>query len=338
MRHLMHRSAPAALTLAVLISLGAVPRHAQSQILHLAELNTEQIRALDRSKTVIVMPGGVLEEHGPYLPSYADGYWNERVAMDLAKAIAARPGWTAVIFPAIPLGVYGANVIGGKLSFPGTYGVKPATLRAVFMDLAWELGEQGFRWIFIVHGHGGIMHNSALDEAGDYFRDSYGGQMVHLLGLRAGPDVADSVVAATATSAQRAENGFTVHAGLIEQSTIMALRPDLVPASVANAPSVTGRDFADLMRIAAKPDWPGYFGAPRFANPELGRRIVEAEGGHYVDIALKILDGLDPREIPRTADQRTQNPLIVSVTRAAVARDSVEERRRQEWLARRARR
>ena len=29
-----------------------------------------------------------------------------------------------------------------------------ATLRAVYMDLANELGEQGFRWVFLVHNHG----------------------------------------------------------------------------------------------------------------------------------------------------------------------------------------
>jgi creatinine amidohydrolase len=46
--------------------------HAQTY--HLADLNTEQIRTLDRDKTVILIPGGILEEHGPYLPSYTDGY------------------------------------------------------------------------------------------------------------------------------------------------------------------------------------------------------------------------------------------------------------------------
>jgi creatinine amidohydrolase/Fe(II)-dependent formamide hydrolase-like protein len=37
-----------------------------------AELNTEQIRALDRARTAVILPGGILEEHGPYLPSYTD--------------------------------------------------------------------------------------------------------------------------------------------------------------------------------------------------------------------------------------------------------------------------
>jgi creatinine amidohydrolase/Fe(II)-dependent formamide hydrolase-like protein len=195
MRHITFRLVPAAALLFAFggIPFGSGPRLAQSQVYRLAELNTEQIRALDRQTTVVIIPGGVLEEHGPYLPSYTDGYANERLTANLAAAIAARPGWTAVVFPPIPLGAGGANVIGAKYSFPGSYGVRPAVLRAVFMDLATEFGEQGFRWIFVVHGHGGP-HNRVLDEAGDYFRDTYGGHMVHLVGLRPENMAWDSVI------------------------------------------------------------------------------------------------------------------------------------------------
>jgi creatinine amidohydrolase len=118
---------------------------ANAQIYRIAEMNTRQIRNLNREKTVVLLPGGILEEHGPYLPSFTDGYWNERVTNDLAKAIAAKSGWSAVIFPTIPLGNSGANDIGGKYSFPGTYAVRFSTLRAIFMDLATEIGEQGFK-------------------------------------------------------------------------------------------------------------------------------------------------------------------------------------------------
>lgn len=85
-----------------------------------------------------------------------------------------------MIFPTIPLGNSGANDIGGKYSFPGTYAVRFETLRAIFMDLAAELGEQKFKWIFVVHGHGAPNHVRALDQAGDSFRDTYGGRMVNL--------------------------------------------------------------------------------------------------------------------------------------------------------------
>ena len=313
------------------------PSTAQGQVYRLAELNTEQIRALNRQTTVIIVPGGVLEEHGPYLPSYTDGYANERLTEVLAAAIAARSGWTAVVFPAIPLGSGGANVIGAKYSFPGSYGVRPAVLRAIFMDLATEFGEQGFRWIFVVHGHGGPQ-NRVLDEAGDYFRDTYGGHMVHLMGLRPAKMAWDSVIQAEVPSTARVEDGFTVHAGLAEHSAIMALRPDLVPASIAQAPSVTAESFSHLQRIAARPGWPGYFGAPRHASAELGRRLIEAEHQQFVGLALRILDGLDERQIPRLAVIRGQSPGPATVWRASALHDSVEDARQRAWLARRGQR
>ncbi len=56
------------------------------KIFQLKELNTRQIQSLDKSKTVVLIPGGIMEEHGPYLPSFTDGYWNEKLTDTIAKA------------------------------------------------------------------------------------------------------------------------------------------------------------------------------------------------------------------------------------------------------------
>ena len=87
----------------------------------------------------------------------------------------------------------------------------------------------GFRWIFVVHMHGAPNHNRALDQAGDYFHDTYGGEMVNLWGtgfggrqdLRGGDEAR--------------EDGLGVHGGMNETSHIMFLRPDLAARSVADA-------------------------------------------------------------------------------------------------------
>jgi len=275
---------------------------AYCQIFQLAELNTSQIRTLDRAKTVVLIPGGILEEHGPYLPSFTDGYIDAAVTKEVARAIVARPGWTVVVFPAVPLGFGGANGIGAKWSFPGSYTVRTETLRAVYMDLASELGEQGFRWIFLVNDHGDPLHARALNQASNYFHDVYGGTMIHLRDLM--PIATCCGTEETMfTSAELAEEGFTVHAGADEHSQIVFLHPELVDPAYKNAPSLTGKGVEDLFRIAGTKDWPGYFGAPRLANAALGARhfldFVRVES----DLVLKILDGLDYRTIPRFSDQ-----------------------------------
>ena len=114
---------------------------ASAQIVRVGDLNTTQIRALDRSKTVVLLTGGMLEEHGPYLPAGTDAILSTQLALEVAQSIVAnKPGWTVLAFPQIPFGSTGSNEIGGLFSFPGTYAVRPSTLRAVFMDLASERG------------------------------------------------------------------------------------------------------------------------------------------------------------------------------------------------------
>src|SRR3954454_22792110 len=147
-----------------LIGLCCLPL-ADSQVLEFARLNTRQIEKLDRSKTVVIIPGGILEEHGPYLPAGSDGVFNQRLANDLANLVAGRTGWTALVLPSIPLGSGAANEIGAKYSFPGSCTVLPSTLRTIFMDLADQLGQEYFRWILVVHGHGDPRHNLMLDQA-----------------------------------------------------------------------------------------------------------------------------------------------------------------------------
>ena len=174
---------------------------------------------------MVLLPGGILEGHGPYLPSFADGY-GASASRDDRRGIAADPD-EVLVFPVIPLGVAAANEIGGKFTFDGSYSGTHRHLGAVFMDLATELGEEGFAeslW---------SIPTSAQTKAAFLIRppticnDTYGGQMVHLAGLM---PVFGSYVAASqkASEAERAENGFGVHADLIETSVNLFLRPDLV--------------------------------------------------------------------------------------------------------------
>src|SRR6266699_2975452 len=93
--------------------------------------------------------------------------------------------------------------------------------------------------------------------------------MVHLYGLQPVHECCETVKKML-TPEQFRENGFTVHAGIGEHSEIMFLRPDLVPYSIHDAPSVSAKDFPDLVRIGHQPGWPGYWGAPRYASTAIG--------------------------------------------------------------------
>jgi len=320
------RSSAAGILLAAVMFLS---QQVAAQVVRIAEMNTRQIQALNLQKTVVLIPGGILEEHGPYLPSYTDGYAIDAYTQELAKAIVARPGWTVVLFPQIPLGNDPANTIGGKRVFPGSYPVRMATLRAIYMDLANELGEQGFRWVFLVHNHGAPNHHKALNQASDYFHDVYGGTMVHLFGLK--PvflcyGIEDKML----SPKEREEEGFSVHAGADEQSEILFLRPEFVPPDYRAAESLTGKNFADLVRIAKADGWPGYFGAPRLASAAMGAQAFTLSSQKLKEMALQILDGFEYRKIPRYADE--MDPLNVVGEKAELDYEQALEKRELDWL------
>ena len=314
------------LAVGLLIGLGTLGGRGQT-IHYVAQMNTEQIKALDHKHTAVLLPGGILEQHGPYLPSYSDGYINEYLTKQLADAIAAKPGWSVLVFPTIPLGVGGANEIGRKYAFPGSYNIRSATERDVFMDLGSELGEQGFRNIFIVHAHGAPDHNRTLDEAGDFFRDTYGGHMVHITGLMPVVTADDSGW----TDGEKKEEGYSVHAGGGETSLIMFLRHDLV-GDILKASPQRGGDMADLVNIARKPDWPGYFGSPRIATAVEGERQIKAVSRLVNEYAIKILDGLDERTLPRFGDVIRQSAPNAAIDRDAQAHELQVKQREQLWL------
>jgi creatinine amidohydrolase/Fe(II)-dependent formamide hydrolase-like protein len=189
--------------------------------------------------------------------------------------------------------------IGEKWIFPGSYTVRAETIRSVLMDLASDLGEQGFKWIFLVTLHAAPNHHNALDQASEYFREQYGGSMVNLFGLMPG---FEARAALELPAAEAAEDGFAVHAGLRETADVLFHRPDLVAPSYQSARSITGHDMAELGRLAHQGDWPGYFGAPRLASASFGGRAWRKFADSALATAAAILDGADYRRMPRYSE------------------------------------
>ena len=314
--------------LRALIVILLFPLTVHGQVYLAAEMNTRQLAALDKARTVVILTGGILEQHGPHLPSGTDTYMNEWWAHSLAEAIARRPGWKVILFPTIPLGTSGANVLGGKFAFPGTYTVRPETLRAAFMDLSSELGQQGFRWIFVMHNHGSPLHNLMLDQAGDYFHDSYGGRMINLPGLLSGP----SPRPLRTPEANKEDGEFEVHAGMSETSRMLFLRPDLVPADYAQATPHTANSPAEAVAVAKADGWEGFIGSPRLASAAFGAQEMRQRAATYNAAALSILDGSDPRSIPRLSEMAMKSPDIRRVETATQNYYDDIARKQQAWL------
>lgn len=309
---------------------------ASAQVVRIGDLNTGQIRALDRDRTVVILQGGMLEEHGPYLPAFTDGILSARLAKEVAEGVATKkPGWKALLFPPVSVGASGSNEIGKQYSFPGTYAVRPSTLRAIYMDLATELGEQGFKWIMVVHVHGSPLHIGALDEAGDFFHDTYGGQMVNLWGLLpvlGGWGGAMSIM----TPQQKKDDGVSLHGGADEHSLMLYLQPNLVARGYKTAKSITGSNYDESFAISKGADWPGYIGAPKHGTAALGRHIWKAFSAAALKTTLEILDGKDPATYQRYLSFLVRNPLYQDWIKTSNDRDSTMAQKQADWRKSRA--
>ena len=313
------------MTLAILV---LAARTAPGQVAYLSQLSTEEIDELDRETTVVIIPTGVLEEHGPHLPVFTDGYVAEWVTRELGNAIVSQRGWRAVIFPTIPIGVGEPEEFAPRNRFPGSYAVRPSTQRAVFMDIATGLGETGFKWVFVMAFHGPLVQSRTIDQAGEYFEDIYGGTMVHLRGLvHPNPPAR----AKPLSEEEAAEDGRAVHAGLVETSRMLFVRPDLVKPSFRQLESLTPNEWDDLHRIAQEDSWPGYYGAPKLARADIGADELRATATNVIDLALKILDGLDYKQISHRADFR--NPVFRKLDEEILAHERRVAEQQERWLA-----
>ncbi len=315
--------------------LSALGWAAEGAVLDMAALNAAQVAALDHERTVVVLPGGILEQHGPFLPAYTDGYASEVLSRSVARSVGAREGWTAIVFPQLPLGSSAANEIGGRWPFPGSVTLRNETLRAVYMDLADSLGEAGFRWVLVVHLHGAPLQNRMLDQAADYFRETHGGRMLHLYGLmrvqRAWGE-GSARIAPELAALQR----FCVHVCIDETSIVLHLRPDLVDPSYRDAAPLTGADIGELRAIAQREGWPGYFGTPRHARARYGRAVMEALEREMIAAAHDLLDGHEDRLGPRYSDVAGGDPGARVIDAAALEREVRLGERQRRWLERKA--
>lgn len=300
-----------------------------AQVLNVSELSSRDLQELDRDRTVVMIPGGIFEQHGPYLPSFTDGYLNEWIARRTAEAIVAERDLIVLMFPTIPLGVGSPEDFGGLSPFSGSYTLRPETLRAVYMDLASGLGQDGFRTIFVVNRHGAPAHNKALLDAAKYFNDRFDGTMAVLTSLihEDGMKVPDHL-----TPKQTLENGMAVHAGEEESSQMLFLRPDLVHDDISDGSAYTAASPEDLIKIAEEPGWKGYFGSPRLATPSAGALIVNYRTSQTIDLALRILDGFDWRSLRTRADRNGMTPSFKTADDNILVRAEQERKKQEEWL------
>lgn len=178
-----------------------------------AELNREQIRAAAQD-SLVVLPIGATEQHGPHLATGMDYFTVESIARNAASIASAQI--PIVVTPTLPFGSSHHHFV-----FGGTMSLSTETYYKVLYELVESLVTDGFTRIFLLNGHGGN-HELAQLAARDI-------ALKHPVRAAAGSYWNVAWTALVEAGAHKG-CGLPGHAGDFETSLMLSLRPELVAA------------------------------------------------------------------------------------------------------------
>lgn len=169
------------------------------------ELTFREIEEIIKNDPLVIIPVGSVEEHGNHLPLGSDSFQ----AIYVAEEIARRLG--ALVLP--PL-YYGYTELD---DFRGTVSVGFDSLYHLMSDILNALVKNGVRKILIISGHASSVHMAALRRAAsELVRD----KIVKIM-LLSDYDIAYELRGKMVPQDDS-------HAGVIETSRMMAIKPELV--------------------------------------------------------------------------------------------------------------
>jgi creatinine amidohydrolase len=229
------------------------------------ECTREDIRSRAEA-TLLVVPTGSTEQHGPHLPLGTDTFTVEYIATQAAEKVA--PEIPVLVAPTIPIGASHHH-----LPFGGTLSISTETYYRVMYDIVESAILGGFRRIFIINGHGG---NHELLQL--VIRDLSLRHKVWLAAASYWHLALDELAQLGANTGGRIPG----HAGAFETSQMLALRPDLVGSPPTRLEEATGNasfSSARPYRVETYGAWQnidGFTDSPNKASMERGRKSLDA--------------------------------------------------------------
>jgi len=236
------------------------------------ELSMREAEVCAVSGKVVIIPIGSTEEHGNHLPLCTDSLQSEHVALEVARKTKC------LVAPPLRYGVCNST-----RNFPGTISIKFDSLHKITRDILEEFIRNGFTRILVLSGHAGQTHMTALKLAAREVVQQY---------EKESPDAIPRIAVCSDYDFAYELRGehFSEkdgHAGTIETSRMMIMRPNLVDRTKGV------KSFPKLPRfeITANPTryFPaGVIGDPTIASTKKGRKINK----HVINKVSKLVEEL----------------------------------------------
>ena len=244
-----------------------------------ADLATNDFAALDRARAIAVLPVAATEQHGPHLPLSVD--------TDLVDGVvrASLPHLPTDL-PALFLPTQAVGYSPEHTAFAGTLTLKAETLIRLWTDIAESVAAAGVKKMVLFNSHGGQV--GLMDVVARDLRARLG-MLVYSVSWFNLPLLGEDGRDVNALFGAD-EHRFGVHAGDVETSMMLALRPDRVRMDQAQNFHSTSQDRAAKFPVlgngkSAKLAWQmqdyhpqGAAGNAAAAKATHGQALVQAAG------------------------------------------------------------
>jgi creatinine amidohydrolase len=248
------------------------------------EMTAPEIDALDRDRTVVVLPVGSVEQHGHHMPLGTDTLLSHAVSLAAADRLERATGIV------LPPPWYGFSA--HHMAFAGTVTLPAASLIDLIEQIVASVVAHGFSRVAIVNGHGG--NAGVISVAASNLGARFNGH-ARFAALTYFQLAQDAIAAL-----RRSPSGGMGHAGEFETAMMQHLRPELVKGEHAvvcypdaGSPYLTTdllggssvATYLDLKRLSAS----GTLGDPSLADANNGAgffaAVVDALAAFLTDFA-----------------------------------------------------
>jgi creatinine amidohydrolase len=234
------------------------------------QLSTTDFAQLDKTRTLVLLPFGATEQHGPHLPVGTDALLVEEVLRRLAPRIG---DLDAIILPTT-----WCTKSGEHHAFAGSLDLQPETLMAVVHDMAAGIARSGFQKLVLMNWHGGNTHLMGMLTRDIRIRHRLLTFLIDIVTIFMGPGYDNAGAPQT----------VDIHAGRYETSMMLAAYPQWVkpgPYEGIGSDLQRGRTAATfgqhkLLLVEGGPIYPGWETTDLTADGVIGNPVgsTAAEG------------------------------------------------------------
>lgn len=262
--------------------------------MNLLDLTSHEISQINKEETIILLPVGSVEQHGPHLPVGTKCFIAETIAYETLNKLKTDeiPCLVAPTIPFMPCNT--------SIGFEGCYSVSARTFSDIIYEIAASFYADGFRLIVLVNMSispeviKGV--NTAIED------------LAKLEGLV----VCDPMPIWNLSKNERLtsylkKHGVNLsnelHGGATETSALWHLDPSLIRADYAKklSPCVVNKTWEVLKGHFSFKEMGsefGYIGTPAKANPEQGKFYLDSAAQGLYKATLAVRQGKPMPELP----------------------------------------